>query len=139
MSAILIPNWSGTQVAILGDVVDCTPADSRFAYTYGIVSAPGGSSATFSGPVITPDVAGQYVFSVTAGGDVLRLVLNVFATAVYSELATLNNPDQSRPRSDAQRRHILRGISPTLSVTALNAMNAAGHIPSGINLATYGG
>jgi hypothetical protein len=139
VSNIQVASWPASQniqVAILGDVVDLALVDARMSPTFAVVSAPGGSSATFSGSTFQPDVVGQFVFSITEGSDIARLKLNCFSSSIYSSLANLANGDP-RTRTDQERRGILRAISVNLSVATLNSWNS-GTWPS-LNLAQYGG
>jgi hypothetical protein len=135
MSAIQIPNFNPNSsqprmIAVLGDVVDLTPFDGRFAYEYAVASAPGGSTATFSGPLITPDLAGAYSLTVTAGADVLAVPLFVFASSVFATLA--NYPTRAGTRPDAERRQILKGVANALPIVTLVAWNA-GTFPPGLD------
>jgi hypothetical protein len=131
------PGWdpTATQIAVLGDVLDLSPADARFSYAYAVVSAPGGSSAGFSGATFTPDVVGAYVLSVTAGADVLRLPLFVFGSSVYSGLASY--PTRVGTRPDVERRQIMQGVARSVATATLMAWNA-GTVPS-VNFAQFGG
>jgi hypothetical protein len=148
-STIQLPGWNppAPNIAVLGDVIDFTPSDRRFSYSYAVTSAPGGSSATFSGATFTPDVIGSYTFTVTAGAEVLTLSLFVFAASVYSALATRRigtdipkNVTQDLLRSDNERRSILKGIAgqyPTATLTSWNS----GTWPAGLDvrLQQFGG
>ena len=141
MSSIQIGNFNppgrGILTALLGDAVDLQPLDGRFSYSYAVVAHPGGSSATFSGSRITPDVTGPYTFSVTSGNDVLTVPCFVFATSVASGMA----PSAGAAYSDGEKRGILSSIAnagvPTATLVSWNS----GTFPSGIDgtLRAYGG
>lgn len=138
MSSIIIPAFP--PAAKLGDVLDLQPADARFAYTYAVTSKPGGSVAAFSGSTVTPDVAGSYTFTVTAGTDVLSVTCWVYAVAIYNSLNVVS-PSAGRAPSDAQIRSILSAVaaSGTLTAAQLAAWNTGTYPASPFNLARFGG
>jgi hypothetical protein len=115
---------------VLGDTIDLVPDDRRLTslYSYAVVSAPGGSSAIFSGSTFTPDVAGAYALSVTCGADTLTVPTFCFATSIYTGLSRA--PGQAA-YSDAKKRQLLQAISDGVSPTVLAAWNA-GTTPSGL-------
>jgi hypothetical protein len=123
-----------TLVAVLGDAIDLLPLDQRLSHSYAITSHPGGSSASFSSSIIAPDVAGAYVFTITAAGDVLKVSAFVFALNVYTTLKP-----STGTYSDAEKRSILTAIvnANALTPTQLTAWNA-GTFPS-LNLSQFGG
>lgn len=138
MSKIQIPSIpDGFAIAVLGDVVDLTPSDARFSYTYAATTKPGGSSATFSGATIQPDVAGAYTLTVTAGADVLTVRLYVYAVSIYNALKT--RPNDPIQRDDQTIRNILRSIGLALSPTDLANWNSGTWPAVAGNLARFGG
>lgn len=134
MSAIKIQGFNPDSsqplmAAVIGDTIDLQPLDSRFTYEYAVASSPGGSSASFSGSTITPDVAGAYTFTVASGSDILAVPFFVFASSVYSSIAT----DQlGHARPDPLRRQILKGVGNAVGVAALVAWNG-GTFPPGVD------
>ncbi|HEX3344456.1 MAG TPA: hypothetical protein VHS09_07770, partial [Polyangiaceae bacterium] len=60
-------------MAIVGEELDLRPDDARFPATYAVTTAPEGSAATFTGPRITPDVAGTYKCTVIVGDETVKV------------------------------------------------------------------
>ena len=116
------------------------PASERFALQllYGVVSAPDGSVATFSGSTFTPDVIGLYSLTVTAGTDVLTVPLYVFAAACATTLTKPVNPADPN-RTPAQIRDILRRVAAQNPPAALDAFNAAPTVFPFSHIENYGG
>ncbi len=138
MSKIQIPSiQSQPAIAILGDVVDLTPSDGRFSYSYAAPTKPGGSSAAFSGATITPDQSGTYGLTVTANADVRAITLYVFTTAVRDSLKTRTNDPIAR--DDQTIRSILRSLAQVLSPTDVTAWNSGTWPAVAGNLARFGG
>ena len=124
------------SAAVLGDVMDFTTADLRFAPAYAVTTKPGGSVAAFSGASFTPDVAGSYVFTVTVGADVLLVPVSVFDHAnVYAGL--LAGDLASGKRTDATVRRVLNAICTQLTPAQFAAWNL-GTMPP-LSLANFGG
>ena len=132
MSLINVPGFASTahRSFVLGDAIDLTPDDLRFTHAYAATTRPGGSVATFAGAVITPDVAGRNVLTVTAGTDVLTCLAFVFSAAIYAGISTRLD---GTTRPDAERRQILGGLARSVPIAALSTWNAGGAFPPGVD------
>lgn len=73
-----------TAIAVVGDVLDLQPTDRRIPYLYAVTTKPDGSSAAFSGAALTPDLAGAYLLTITAGAGLAAFAdaLSTYATAI---------------------------------------------------------
>ena len=145
MSAIQLPNFQPanrrTMIAVLGDAVDLTPIEGRISHSFAVSSKPSGATATFSGAVITPDVAGAWVLTVSAGSDVLTVPCFVYSASAYASLGPKGTPgliSYYPGYPDLQRRAIMLNLANALAPATLTAWNG-GVFPPSVNLAQHGG
>ncbi len=143
MNILEFNGWPNGRVkaCLAGDVVSLQPVDPGISslLTYQVTTAPGGSSATFANGLITPDVDGAYVFTVTAGnGTAVRSLYRFSAAAVASaQIANLRTFPGSA-RSDAAKRVLLEQLANALTPTQLVSFNTSPVLPAGVNLVALG-
>jgi hypothetical protein len=142
MSVLEFQNWPNGRVksCLAGDVVSLTPLDpaTTSLLTYAVTTAPGGSTASFASGLISPDVDGYYLFTVTASPSTALRSLYRFSAAVLASPQIANLRNSSAARSDAAIRRLLENIANAIGPSALPTFNTTLVLPAGVNLYALG-
>lgn len=138
MTLLDINGWRPglTKSCVLGDTITLSLVERAITPSIAVTTKPGGSTATFSGYDFTPDVAGSYTITFSAGDTSVVVPLTVFAASVYSSRA-LAAHENGIARPDAERRSILNAMAQNLSAAQVTAWNS-GTFPAGFNITHYG-
>ena len=83
------PNGTTMVPALVNEAIDCRAPNPVGTFVGAVVSAPGGSSATWTAGAFTPDVAGDYVLTGTNGSlPATTFTLRCFPAAALTSTRT---------------------------------------------------
>lgn len=121
-----------TLEGVVGETMTFRVPDAPAATLTGaVVSAPAGSSATWSGGAFAPDVPGRYELTLSSSCSALVPFSAVAFVPEALEHPTVATQRDGSTRAAADRRRVLRALAQTAGVD-WSALTAEAPLPAGV-------